>query len=98
MSGQQRVVEVALRSLHAVKDLLHGTSRFGWRTYGEHFRVASHFAKEMFVASLACAVHAVNPRLFTNTASSKIQQLHAEMAAGGDRRNEIAAATGDNRG
>ena len=69
-------------------------------TYGEHFRVAIHFAKEMFVASLACAVHAVNPRLFTNTASSKIQQLHAEMAAGArwSSQQEIAAATGDNRG
>ena len=69
-------------------------------TYGEHFRVASHFAKEMFIASLACAVHAVTPKFFTTTASSKIQQLHAEMTAGarGSSQQEIANATGDNLG
>ena len=69
-------------------------------TYGEHFRLESQLAKEMFISSLACAVHAVTPRFFTTTASSKIQQLHAEMTAGarGSSQQEIVTATGDNPG
>lgn len=51
-------------------------------TYGEHARVASHFAKELFVASLAAAVHAVLPFCFEKTASTKIKCLHQEITSG----------------
>ncbi|MEC7915420.1 MAG: DUF6356 family protein [Actinomycetota bacterium] len=61
-------------------------------TYGEHFRVASHFAKEMLLASLACAVHAVLPNVFTTTASSKVRQLHSEMTQ--ESRGEIQHEVG----
>ncbi|MDP7066140.1 MAG: DUF6356 family protein [Acidimicrobiales bacterium] len=63
-------------------------------TYGEHLRVASHFAKEMLLASFACAVHAVLPNLFTTTASSKVRQLHSEMTQGarGEAQQEVGPA------
>ncbi len=51
-------------------------------SYGEHFRVASHFSKELLIAGFACAVHAIAPNLFTTTASSKVRQLHSEMTQG----------------
>ncbi|HJM21054.1 MAG TPA: DUF6356 family protein [Acidimicrobiales bacterium] len=51
-------------------------------TYGEHFRVASHFAKELAAAAIAAACHAILPSLFPSTASSKVRRLHAEMTAG----------------
>jgi len=51
-------------------------------SYGEHFRVASHFSKELLVAGLACAVHAILPKLFMTTGSSKVRQLHSEMTQG----------------
>ena len=51
-------------------------------SYGEHFRVASHFSKEMLIAGIACAVHAIVPNLFTTTGSSKVRQLHSEMTEG----------------
>jgi hypothetical protein len=51
-------------------------------TYGEHFRVASHFAKELVTAAMAAACHAILPSLFPSTASSKVRRLHAEITAG----------------
>ena len=51
-------------------------------SYGEHFRVAGHFSKELLIAGIACAVHAIVPNLFTTTGSSKVRQLHAEMTQG----------------
>lgn len=51
-------------------------------SYGEHFRVASHFSKELLVAGLACAVHAILPNFFRTTGSSKVRQLHSEMTQG----------------
>ena len=51
-------------------------------SYGEHFRVASRFSKELLIAGIACAVHAIVPNLFTTTGSSKIRQLHSEMTQG----------------
>ena len=51
-------------------------------SYGEHFRVAAHFARCLGTAAGAAAVHAVIPSLCTTTASRMIEQLHAEMHAG----------------
>ena len=51
-------------------------------SYGEHFRVAGHFSKELLMAGIACAVHAIVPNLFTTTGSSKVRQLHSEMTQG----------------
>ncbi len=50
-------------------------------TYLEHQGVALSFAAELFVASLACAVHAVVPGLCTRTGSQAIDRLHARMVA-----------------
>jgi len=66
-------------------------------SYGEHFRVASHFSKELLLAGIACAVHAIVPNLFTTTGSSKVRQLHSEMTQGmrgqvqQDTETEVAA-------
>ncbi len=48
-------------------------------TYFEHQRRAFWFAGELMKASLACALHALAPRLFVCTASAKITRLHEEM-------------------
>jgi hypothetical protein len=50
-------------------------------TYLEHQGVALSFAAELFVASLACAIHAVVPGLCTRTGSRAIERLHARMVA-----------------
>ena len=51
-------------------------------TYGEHLRVAAHFARCLGMAAAAAAVHAVIPSMCTTTASRMIDQLHGEMHAG----------------
>ncbi len=48
-------------------------------SYGEHFGTASGFAMKLFLASLACAVHAVLPFLFEKTGSRMINELHDRM-------------------
>lgn len=48
-------------------------------TYGEHFVTASGFARQLFLAALACAVHAVLPFLFEKTASGILRRLHERM-------------------
>ncbi len=66
----------------AIKDYFTKHPASVGETYREHFRVASHFAKDLALASMAAAIHALAPNLFTSTASTKIQQLHSEMTAG----------------
>jgi hypothetical protein len=51
-------------------------------SYGEHFRVAAHFARELTAAAAACAVHAVVPSLCTTSASTRIRRLHEQMTSG----------------
>lgn len=48
-------------------------------TYLEHQRQAFWYAGELLKASLACAVHALIPRLFVRTASGKVMRLHEHM-------------------
>lgn len=48
-------------------------------TYGEHLASASYFARQLFVAAIACLVHAVLPFLFANTASGILRRLHERI-------------------
>ena len=66
----------------AIKDYFTEHPASVGETYREHFRVASHFAKELALASMAAAVHAIAPNLFVSTASTKIRQLHSDVTAG----------------
>jgi len=58
-------------------------------TYGEHFGTALGFAFWMFVASVACAIHAVLPFAFVRTGSGIITRLHDRMV---QNRSRIAPA------
>lgn len=51
-------------------------------TYGEHFKVATHFSFELAKASMAAALHAFYPCACTTSASDKVKLLHAEMTTG----------------
>ena len=51
-------------------------------TYGEHFRVALHFSRELAAASIQAAIHAIFPFLCTSSASARVKQLHREMTSG----------------
>jgi len=57
-------------------------------TYGEHFRMATHFATQMAKATFACAVHAVYPNAFQTKGSDTIRALYDEMNSG--KRGELA--------
>lgn len=50
-------------------------------TYFEHLIAASSFSIRMFVASLACLVHALLPFLFVKTGSQAIETLYDRMVA-----------------
>jgi len=58
-------------------------------SYGEHLKVASHFAYELATAAAACAVHALVPAACTRTASSKVIALHHEMTTGNRAANTV---------
>ena len=51
-------------------------------SYMEHQAVALSFAWPLFLASLACAVHALVPALFTTTGSRAIVSLNDRLATG----------------
>lgn len=59
-------------------------------TYFEHFRVASHYSRELAGASLKALVHAFVPGLCCTSASEKIKELHGEVTTG--TRAELADA------
>jgi hypothetical protein len=67
-------------------------------TYLQHMVQALCFALRLFVAALACLVHAVFPFLCVRTGSSAIDALHARMvvnrARGAAARDAAAASTG----
>lgn len=58
-------------------------------TYGEHFAMALEFAAALFVAAVACLVHAIVPALFQTTASRIIASLHQTMVTNRRRRVEL---------
>ena len=51
-------------------------------TYGEHMRMAAHFAKELTLAAGAAAIHAVFPSVCCTSASTRVKRLHTEMTTG----------------
>ena len=61
-------------------------------TYLQHLRAAFGFAGSLFLASVACAVHALAPALFVGTGSRAITRLHARMVV---NRRGHAVAGGD---
>ena len=48
-------------------------------TYLEHLLQASYFGARMFLAGLACLIHAVIPCLFKTTGRAAISELHSKM-------------------
>ena len=48
-------------------------------TYAEHMAVAAGFGSRLFLASLACFMHALLPFLFERTGSSTVQLLYSRM-------------------
>ena len=60
-------------------------------TYLEHMGMAGSFGLRLFLASLACLLHALLPFLFVKTGSRMITGLHDEMVA---NRNRKSAAAG----
>lgn len=48
-------------------------------TYFKHMAVGFYFARHLFVAAIAVAVHAIFPFLFVKTASNIIEQLYGRM-------------------
>jgi len=57
-------------------------------TYTEHMQVAAGFGLRLFLASLACFVHALLPFLFERTGSTAIQSLHGSMVISRLRRDD----------
>lgn len=51
-------------------------------TYLQHQRMAFSFAGVLFLAALACLLHALIPGLCERTASSRIEDLHQRMLGG----------------
>lgn len=60
-------------------------------SYLEHMGVAASFGGQLFLASMACFVHAVLPFLFTKTGSGIITKLHTRMVTGRSRAPASAA-------
>ena len=48
-------------------------------SYSEHMGMAAGFGSRLFLASLACFVHALLPFLFERTGSNTVQLLHGRM-------------------
>lgn len=63
-------------------------------TYFEHMGQALSFAGPLFMASLACLVHAVFPFLCVKTGSRAVTRLHQRMVTQRDRRTAPAPQQG----
>jgi hypothetical protein len=51
-------------------------------TWGEHFRVAIGFSRDLAIAAGAAAVHAIVPSVCETTASRRICELRERMTTG----------------
>jgi len=51
-------------------------------TYGEHFKVAMGFSRQLIGAGIAAAIHALLPNFHTTTASERIHTLHNCLETG----------------
>lgn len=60
-------------------------------TYTEHMAMAGSFALRLFLASLACSVHALLPFLFVKTGSGMVTELHDRMVINRMRHGPAAA-------
>lgn len=60
-------------------------------SYAEHMGMAFGFAGRLFLASIACAIHAVLPFLFVRTGSEAIRELHGRMVTHRARQPVVAA-------
>jgi len=61
-------------------------------SYLEHMGQSLSFAGPLFLAALACLVHAVFPFLCVRTGSRTITRLHGRMVTHRDRRATASAA------
>ena len=61
-------------------------------TYWEHMARAAGFARQLFVAALACAVHAVLPFLLVHSASERVARIGPRMAARAGARTDAPEA------
>ncbi len=60
-------------------------------SYLEHMGQAGSFSLRLFLASLACLVHALLPFLFVKTGSRLITELHDRMVTNRNRHGPAAA-------
>lgn len=60
-------------------------------TYLEHTGAALSFALPLFLASLACLVHAILPFMFERTGSVMVTRLHDRMVTNRVRAGRIPA-------
>ena len=58
-------------------------------SYPTHLRTALGFAGRLFIASVACLIHALLPVLFPRTASRTVAKLNDRMDARGRRPSTI---------
>jgi hypothetical protein len=63
-------------------------------SYAEHLVAASGFAGRMFIASLACFLHALLPFLCVKTGSRAIAELNDRMVANRVRHDRRPAPSG----
>lgn len=55
--------------------------RAAGESYRAHQRAAMGFAKDLFKAAVACALHSLVPAVFQTTGSAAVARLHREMSA-----------------
>ncbi len=48
-------------------------------TYFQHLKTASSFAGGLALCAFCCFVHALVPGFFTNSASARVERMHARM-------------------
>ncbi len=56
-------------------------------SYFQHMGMAFGFGGKMFLAGIACMLHAVFPFLFVCTGRKCVEKLHQQMVTHRDRRN-----------
>jgi|SaaInlStandDraft_6_1057023.scaffolds.fasta_scaffold227814_1 hypothetical protein len=69
-----------------ITKLMTGHPQSVGETYTEHMAVAGSFSWHLFVAALACAVHAFLPFMFEKTGSQRVEMLYRRMVTHRDRR------------
>jgi hypothetical protein len=65
--------------------------------YAQHWWSAMRFAGGLFVAAIACCIHAFVPALFEGTASRAVNGLYRRMVTGRARNRTGKAPAGEPR-